>query len=432
MTSDFLLNQQFIALLIFLLTYLLFLSEMMNKTVAALLGAMLMVAFGVIPYDKVGMFIDIRTLAVALGMMVVINVVKDSGLFEYIGIRTIKLAQGDPIKILILISLLSVPITAFFDNVTASLILGSLIVTVCRILEIDFVPYLIAVAIIINIGSILTPVASFPNMMVTTNAGFGFLQFTLYILPLGIALILVTLFFFRHWIGKDIQRKVKKSDIQELEHLDEKKAIKDIVLFRRSLVILGLMILAFLVGERFHIGIEVVALSGAIVMLVLSGAEPERILSEVHWSTLAFLTGIFIVVGGVNRVGLLAKFSLMLSQIGKAELSAVMVMLGSSLAATSFLNSIPVAAVFIPVVQGIAAKISVPPDALFYALVVGVGLGGNITPISSSSTIITCSIAEKEGRKITFLDYFRSCFVLTLVHLAISALYFAIRVSVLG
>lgn len=431
MTADMLMSQELIALLIFILTYLLFLSGMMNKTVAALLGAMLMVMFGVLSYNEIGMYLDIKTLTVALGMMVVVNVVNRSGLFEYLSIKTIKLTRGDPLKILIMLSLLALPITAFFDNITTALILGSLIITVCKILNLDFVPYLISISIIVNIGSILTPVASLPNMMITTNAGFGFLPFMLYILPLGIIFLVTTLLFFRYQIGKSLKKRIRKTSREELESLNENKAIKDKVLFKRSLVILSFIILAFLIHDRLHVGVEAIALTGAIVMLVLSSADPETILSEVHWSTLAFLVGIFIVVGGVNKVGLLDRFSLMLAQIGKAELSAVMVILGSSAATTTVLNSIPVTAVFIPIVQELAAKISVNPSSLFYALVVAVGLGGNITPIGSASTIITTGIAEKHGRTISFSHYFKIGFVLTLVHLAVSALYFVIRISIL-
>lgn len=429
--AGFLLTLEAIAGLIFALTYLLFLAEMRSKTVAALLGAMLMVGFGVLGYTDIGGLIDYKTLAVALGMMIVVAVMAKSGLFEYLSIRAIKLSRGDPVRILIIMALLALPLTAIFDNITSSLVLGSIVITACTILGLDFVPYLIAIAIVINIGGLLTPVSDLPNMMITTAAGFGFLSFVWYILPLCIVLVGVTLLYFAVSLRKQLHARVRKTSVAELEALDENAAIHDPRLFRNSLIVLGLIILAFITHESLGIGVDVIALAGAIIMLVLSGADAEEVFKEVHWSTLAFLIGLFIVVGGVDKVGLLARFSSFVGTFARSELSAALVVLFSSTGMSSIINSIPVTAVFIPIVKQLSALISVNPTNIFYALVVAAGLGGNITPIGSSSTIIAAGFAEKHGRSIGFFDFFKIGFVLTLVHLAISALYFFIRIQLM-
>lgn len=429
--AGFLLTLEAIAGLIFVLTYLLFLTGMRSKTVAALLGAMLMVGFGVLGYTDIGSLIDYKTLAVALGMMIVVAVMAKSGLFEYLSIKAIKLSRGDPLKILVIMALLALPLTAIFDNITSSLVLGSIVITACTILGLDFAPFLIAIAIVINIGGLLTPVSDLPNMMITTAAGFGFLSFIWYILPLAIVLVGVTLLYFALSLRKQLHARVRKTSVADLESLDENAVIHDRRLFRNSLIMLVLIILAFITHESLGIGVEVIALAGAIIMLVLSGADAEEVFREVHWSTLAFLIGLFIVVGGVDRVGLLARFSSFVGTFARSELSAALVVLFSSTGMSTFLNSIPVTAVFIPIVKQLSTLISVNPSNIFYALVVAAGLGGNITPIGSASSIIACGLAEKHGRSISFFDYFKIGFTLTLVHLAISALYFFIRIRVM-
>lgn len=428
--AGFLLTPEAIAGLIFVLTYLLFLTGMRSKTVAALLGAMLMVGFGVLGYTDIGGLIDYKTLAVALGMMIVVAVMAKSGLFEYLSIKAIKLSRGDPLKILVIMALLALPLTAIFDNITSSLVLGSIVITASTILGLDFAPFLIAIAIVINIGGLLTPVSDLPNMMITTAAGFGFLSFIWYILPLAIVLVGVTLLYFAVSLRKQLHARVRKTSVADLESLDENAVIHDRRLFRNSLIMLVLIILAFITHESLGIGVEVIALAGAIIMLVLSGADAEEIFREVHWSTLAFLIGLFIVVGGVDRVGLLGRFSSFVGTFARSELSAALVVLFSSTGMSTIINSIPVTAVFIPIVKQLSALISVNPSNIFYALAVAAGLGGNITPIGSASSIIVCGLAEKHGRSISFFDYFKIGFTLTLVHLAISALYFIIRIRV--
>ncbi len=404
---------------------------MLNRTVAALLGALLMIGFGVLSYSDIGSVIDYKVLTLALGMMIVVNVVNQSGFFEYVSIKAIKFTKGDPIKILVILSLLALIFTAFLDNITTALILGSFIITACTILGLDFVPYLIAISIVINIGGILTPIASLPNMMVSSAAGFGFMSFTWYLLPLCIVLIVVTLTYLILRFRKDFAKRVRLTSKAELDSLEEGAVIKDKKLFVNSIVMLGAVILAFLFHEHFGWSLEVIALAGAIIMLLLSGASPEKVFTEVHWSTLAFLFGIFIIVGAVEKVGLLAMFSAKLASFIHVELGATLTMLVASTTATAFVNNIPVTAVFIPVARDLASSLAIDPTNLFYALVVAAGLGGNLTPIGSPSSIIASGLAERHGGSVSFVDFLEVGFFLTLIHLAIAVVYFVIRAGVL-
>lgn len=415
-----------IALAIFVLTYLFFMSGMMHKTVAALIGALLMVVYGILEYPQIGHFIDYKTLTVAVGMMITINVVNKSGLFEYISIKAAKLTKGNPVKLMVAIVLLSVVVSTFFSNITSTIVLGTLIVSLCTLLDLDFIPYLLIIGFSVDIGGILTPVSSLPNIMVSTAAGLSFVDFGKNTFLLGVLLILSSILYFRVVFSKDLHKRTTKQERKDFLLLDEKHAIKDRKLFRNSIIILGLIVFFFLIQDITHIGNEAVAMAGAILMLLLSGADPEEMLSEVQWSTIAFFVGLFIVIGGVGHVGLLEKVSQFIAHHLSSQASAVFGILVVSTVASSLIDNIPFTALFIPIVKNLSTLLSITSSTLFYPLLVGAALGGNITPFGSPADVIAMGIAEKNNRKITFGQYVKIGGMLTLIHLLISAVYFYI------
>ncbi|MBD3204678.1 hypothetical protein GF327_10385 [Candidatus Woesearchaeota archaeon] len=411
------------ALIIFALTYLLFISEMVNKTVAALLGAMLMVVYGIIDYDIVGTVIDYKTLTVAVGMMIIVNVVKKSGLFEYIAIKAAKMTKGDPFRLMIIIVILSVFISTFFSNITATIVLGTLIVSLCRRLDLEFVPYLFVISLSVNVGGILTPVSSLPNIMISTAAGFSFTDFFRNILVLGILLIFSTIVYFKFIFRKQFNKEITEEEKAKLLNFDETREIKDKKLFTRSIIILILILVFFLIQDFTGIGNEAIAITGAIVMLLLSSADPEEIFSQVQWSTIAFFVGLFIVIGGVEHVGLLETAAHIITRFISGKNSAIFTILGTSTIASSIVDNIPVTAILIPILKNMQGLMDLS-NSLFFPLVVGAGLGGNLTPIGSPSNVIAMGIAKKNNRKIKFMDFVKVGFGLTIIQLVISGVYF--------
>ncbi len=416
----------FLALIIFVLTYLLFMAGMVHKTVAALLGAMLMVVYGVLEYDTIGTYIDYKTLTVAVGMMITIAVVNKSGLFEYISIKAAKLTNGDPVKLMVMIVILSVVVSTFFSNITSTIVLGTLVVSLCALLELDFIPYLFAITLSVNIGGILTPVSSLPNMMISTAADLSFIDFGKNLLVLGIILIIVAIIYFRIIFRKEFGKRTTKLDRGYLQTLDENKEIKDKPLFIKSCIILFLIVVFFLIQDYTGVGNEGVAISGAILMLVLSGADPEEMLSEVQWSTIAFFVGLFIVVGGVEHVGLLEKVAHFMAERISGEISAVLSVLGGSAIASSIVDNIPVTAILIPIIKNLNSLLGIAGNTLYWPLVIGTAIGGNITPIASPANVLALGIAEKNRRKISWGQFIKIGGTLAIIHFIISAVYFYI------
>ncbi len=420
-------NIETIALVIFLLTYALIISEMVHKTVASLIGALLMVVYGVVDYNEIGSFIDYKTLTVAVGMMITVNVVKKSGLFEYIAIKTVKLTKGNPFNLMVAVVFLSTIVSTFFSNITTTLILGSLIVSVCSLLDLDFIPYLIITSFTVNIAGILTPVSSLPNMMVSTAAGLSFKDFASNLFMLVMLLLLSSIIFYKMLFKKELSKKITKEKEKNLLSLNEKKEIKSKKLFFRSILILSLIVVFFLIQEKTGIGNEAVAITGAILMLMLSSADPEEMISEVQWSTIAFFVGLFIVIGGVEKVGLLEKATIAISKIITGKFSAISTILIGSMSASSIVDNIPITAILLPIIKGLSHALNFAGKSLYYPLIVGAALGGNITPIGSPSNVLAIGIAEKNKKKIDFGKFVKIGGSLTIIHIIISLAYFYIK-----
>lgn len=415
-----------IALLIFSLTYLLFMTKMVHKAVAALLGAMLMVAYGIVPYEEVGQVIDFKTLTVVVGMMITLNVIKGSGLFEYLAIKAAKITKGEPVQLMVMFVVLAVILPAFFSNVISILILGSLLYTICKKLHLDFKSYLLMVTLAVNIGGLLTPISSLPNIMISSVTGLGFSDFFKVMFPLGVILTIVSIIFFRFVFKKAFSEKISKSERGALMNLDENEEIKDHKLFIRSVIILIGIIVMFLAQDITGIGNEAVAIGGAIIMLLLSSKDPEQMISEVQWSTIAFFIGLFVVVGGVEHVGLLETASSFIAEYVHEPITAVLTIISSASFVSSVVDNIPVTAILLPIVKNLNVFLHLSSPALYFAIVTGAALGGNITPVGSPSGVIAMGIAEKYKKKIKFGEFMMIGGTLSIIHIVIAAIYFSI------
>lgn len=418
-----------LALLIFVLTYLLILSEMVDLTVAALIGALLMVFYNVLKPEHIIQSIDFGTLATALGMMIIVNIAKDSGFFDYFSIKTLKLVKGDASKLLVVLPSLCILLSLFFNNITAMLIVGSLTITLCRSLKMDFRPLLIAESLAANIGALLTPISSLENMMISSVANLNFLDFVFNVFPIGLVYYITSLLFFRIFLEPQVRHV--KIDLEHLKGLDAEKAIKDRTLFRKSSIVLALILVAFVFQNFFKTGSSAIAIVGAIFMLVLSGADPEKTLREVQWSTLFYFAAIFVVVGGVNEVGLLETFAGFISKLANNEMYSVLLMLFISATSSSVIDNIPITAALIPVIKKTSEILSVDKTPFWYALIAGGVLGGNFTPFGSPSSIVVLKMAEKEKKPISLFEFIKYGVILTSVHLALSFIYFILRMKFL-
>ena len=418
-----------IALAIFALTYLLITSEMVHKTVAALIGALLMIVYGIVQYSSIGSLIDFKTLTVVLGIFIIVNVVEKSGLFEYLAVKSLKLARGEQTRLLIALAILGFCISVVFTEIPTAIILGSLMIKICKKINISPIPYLILIAMVVDIGGLLTPISSLQNIMISSFAGIKFIEFTLFMLPLWLTLLVCSIIFFLIVFKKELNQKITNEELDKLMSLDENQEVRNWKLFNRSWVILTLIVVFFFLQDITGIGNEAVAMSGAILMLLLSSVNPDEVFAKVEWSILAFFIGIFIVIGGIEKVGLLDKFAAWISGYMHGAMSGTIITIGVSSIISSILDNIPVIALLIPIAKNLTSMFAIEHNLLYYAIAVGTNVGGNITPIGSPSNIIILGLAEKENRSISFGTFIRIGTMYTLMNIVVSLLYFFIRIS---
>ncbi|MEM2131173.1 MAG: SLC13 family permease [Candidatus Woesearchaeota archaeon] len=424
-------NLEYITLAIFALTYLLIISEMIHETIAALIGALLMIFYGVVDQSSIGSLIDFKTLAIVLGIFIIVNVVDKSGLFEFIALKVLKFTNGNPFKLLYATAFLGFFISFIFTEIPTCIILGTIILKITKKLKISPIPYLIVISLVVDIGGLLTPISSIQNIMISTAANIRFSEFTLFMFPLWILIFIFSLFFFRFYFFKDlIDYKITKEELNSLISIDEKQEIKDWKLFKRSAFLLTIIVIFLFLQDITGIGIETVALTGAILMLLLSSANPDEIFSKVEWSILAFFIGIFIVIGGVEKSGILEKFTLFISNYMNSKLSAISILMLITSFVSSIMNNIPLVALLIPIAKNLTSLLNIQSNILFFGISVATSIGGNITPIGSPSNVIIIGMAQKEKHPISFNHFIKIGFLYTLMTMVISFLYFFLRVYI--
>lgn len=409
------------AIIIFILVMLCIVTEKINRTLAAMAGAMAMVFFGIIDAEAIPSYIDFNTIGVLIGMMLVVSTVKRSGLFEFIAIYTAKLVKGNAGKILIGFAIITAVLSAILDNVTTVLLIGPMTLVITQILQINPVPFLITEIIASNIGGTSTLIGDPPNIMIGSAAGLGFSDFVVNLLPIIVVILAVTLA-----ILYFIYRKVlivapdKQADIMTL---DPKKSINDYPLLYKSVGIILLILLGFIFHERIGISSSVVALTGATLILIISHEDPEEIFSSVEWLTIAFFSALFVIVGGLEEVGIIeALASYLIDATAGQPVLMVIVILWLSAIVSSFLDNIPFVATLIPLIIAMG-KSGINISPLWWAVSLGACLGGNGTLIGASANIVLANIGARNGHKISFGYYFKFGFPLMLLSVALSMGY---------
>jgi len=411
-----------IALLIFLLTFLLVITELLHQTLAALIGAFLMVMYEFVAYSEIGRLVNFNALGLIFGMMIVVEVVKESGIFQFLGIKAIKLAKGNPKSLFIIMCILTAVLSAFLSNQISILIIAALTFTVCRSLEINPIPFVIAECISANIGGITLLTSSSPTIIAGQAAGLSFLDFIMFSLPFTVILLGSTIFLFLFLFREEF-RDNKSRDIGDM---DEWSVVKDRSFFYKSLMILIFTIFFFLISDSLGVTPDFVAISSAILILLLSGADPDKTLKEIQWGTIFFFVGLFVVVGGLEKSGFLNLMADRLIEFigGDQILSIPFVVLVTSVS-SSFVNNIPITITLIPIVRRLVETLNM--GIIWWCLIFGAGLGGNLTPLGSPSNVIAMNIAKKEGNPISYSEFMRIGFVVSLVHIFLSIAYLLFR-----
>ena len=411
-----------IAVAVFLFTYALIIDERIHRAVAAMFGAAIVVFIGVVPWEGLLEHVDFGTIFLLLGMMIIVNTARGSGLFEYIAIRTAKLANGSPIRILILFALVTAVVSAFLDNVTTVLLLTPMLLYVARVMKLNPVPFLVTEIFASNIGGAATLIGDPPNIMIASSAGLTFNEFLIHLGPIMAVdmVILLLMMYVIYGRSMKVSPGEREEMVRTLDSLDERAAITDRVLFRQSVIVIAFVVLLFFIhdriGEILHVvlpfvdpamGLEPaeVALIGAAILLFWSRQSPEEIFEKIEWPALFFFGGLFVIVGALVETGVIASIAaVMVENVGSTG-EAMFIVTWFAAIASAIVDNIPLTAAMIPLIHDLGATMDVYP--LWWSLALGACLGGNGTAIGASANVVVIGIAEREGIGITFIDFLK-------------------------
>lgn len=417
--------EQIISVVVFLLVMIAIISERVHRSVAAMAGAILLLLTHVLTIESAVTYVDMNTIGVLVGMMLFVSVVKNSGLFEYIAVKSAKLTQGQPMAILTVFMIITAVLSAFLDNVTTVLLIGPMTIAITQILEVNPVPYLLTQIMASNIGGTATLIGDPPNIMIGSSAGLSFLDFIQNTAPVvAIILLLLAILFYLLYRGS---LSVAPENMKKVVGLDENLAIKSKPLLIKSVIMIVLVVLGFIFHSQLGIESATVALSAAAIMLLIGGQDAEEIILGVEWSTILFFVGLFVVVGGMNETGVIAALAnWMLTFVGDNEVFAIILILWGSAIISAFLDNIPFVATLIPMLLTMeSGGMDVMP--LWWALSLGACLGGNGSLIGASANVVLAGVSAKNGYPITFMNYLKTGFPIMILTIVISTVYLLIR-----
>jgi len=419
---------QIITIVIFIISYILIFSGRLDRSAAALLGLFMMVSvgyiFGFLKFEELLVHVDWDVVILLFGMMTYVGLMAKTGFFKYIGIKAIKLSKGNPWLIFLYLSLITTFVSMIIDNVTTILLVIPITVEIANMLEINPVPIMLGEAILSNVGGVGTMIGDPPNIMISFASNYNFNDFIFHLFPpVLIALIVSAL------LGKVVYRKwikIKAKHVEELVKIEASRHIRNKKKMRYYLYILFGMIILFATEPYTGISSAFIALAGGVTALVVSAEEPKEAFKAVEWPTLVFFIALFALVGGLQETGVLKELASGIASISSNVLITSIIILWVAGLSSSFVDNIPITAAFIPIVSSLALDYN--SGLLWWALAMGVGMGGNITPIGSSAGVITLSLSKKYGHEITTREWLKFGTITGIASMAICTLFLLIMV----
>jgi len=419
-----------IGVTIFFCAYILIISDKVHRTIAAILGGMLMIILGIVPQEKAFYYIDWNVIFLLIGMMILVGAIQKTGLLQYIAIKSAKIARGNPYATMGLLILTTALFSAFLDNVTTVVLIAPVSILIAVELGISPIPFLISEALASNVGGTATLVGDPPNIMIGSAADLSFVDFIKNMTPPVILMVLLLPLIMKWIMGKRmVVSYERKARIMEF---DTSKIIENPVLLKKSLIVFSLVIIGFFLHTIINVDVSVVAMFGAFLLLLILKEQKEMLrglLSQVEWSSLFFFIGFFIMVGGLIELGVINALSYKLFSVFGENISLTsLFILWSSGIASSIIDNIPFVATMIPVIKVLGSQWGAQAILpVWWALALGACLGGNITLIGAAANVVVADIAEKNGYSISFWEFTRYGALITFINLSISSFYLWLR-----
>jgi len=418
---------------VFIGTYVLILSDRFHKPSAAVLGATLMVGTGILTESDLASAINWQALGVLLGMFIIAASLREAGFFEWVGLHLARSVDAHPIRMYVLLPLMTAGLASLLDIVTVALFIVPLTVEVFEGLEIDPVPFVIAEVLAANIGGIATMVGDPTNVIIGSSLGLSFNQFLQNTAPIALAAIAVNgvLLYLknRNFLHKDAMRRHRQKPVPDLRSPSD--AVKDRGLLRVSLVSLILAVGFLIVHTFLGVSAALATLLPAFLILVYESSrsnEVQHVLSRIDWQIFFFFGGLFILVAALGKTGVLSMLGSEMIQVsgGNVALSVTLVLWVTALI-SQIVDNVPLATVFIPVIAAMANTSGVPIAPLAWALAVGTGIGGMATPLGTASNLVALNILNKPKQRLSFARFAKRSIPLTIIDLAIANLILLLR-----
>jgi Na+/H+ antiporter NhaD/arsenite permease-like protein len=421
-------HQTILAIGIFLIVYGFIIAEKIHRTILAMIGGILMVVLGIVDQETAIHHIDFNTLGLLIGMMIIVNITAETGLFTYIAIWAAKKAKGHPVRILISLTLITALSSAFLDNVTTVLLMVPVTFSITRQLRVNPFPFLFAQILASNIGGTATMIGDPPNIMIGSAVKeLTFMAFIENLAPVIIIIMLIIIPILILMFRKHL--KTTPELRQSMMNIDEKSVITNRNLLIKCLTVLGLTIIGFFVHQLVHLESATVALTGAFLLLLLTGEHfLEAAFAKIEWTTIFFFIGLFVLVGGLIETGVISALAEQAIALTGGHLASTsMLVLWLSAIASAFVDNIPFVATMIPLIQDMGTMGITNLEPIWWSLALGACLGGNGTLIGASANLIVAGMSAKEGQPIKFLKFLKYGFPLMILSIMISTVYIYLR-----
>ncbi|HEU0238864.1 MAG TPA: ArsB/NhaD family transporter [Micromonosporaceae bacterium] len=427
----------FVAVAIFSIAFVLIATEKIHRVAVVLTAAALMALLGLVPGKDVFFSehagIDWNVIFLLLGMMIIVGVIKQTGVFDFLGIWAAQRSRGRPYRLLVYLMIITAVASPFLDNVTTIMLVAPVTISVCRQLDIPAAPYLIAEVLAANIGGAATLVGDPPNIIIGSRAGLSFNDFIVHMTPIVTVLFVLFVVMARFMFRRSFTYHPDRVDA--VMRLNARAAITDWSLLIHCLAVLTLVTVAFSLHSVLHLEPSIVALLGAGLLILVTRAPAAVYLKEVEWPTLVFFMGLFVMVGGLIETGVIHHLGLAATNaVGDNHfLAASSLLLGSGVFG-AFFDNIPYTTAMAPIVEDVVAQASDPQagQALWWAFALGADLGGNGTAIAASANVVVLGIAASSGQPITFWQFTKYGVVTTVVTLLVAWAYVWLRYFAFG
>ncbi len=422
----------FLAIGIFAVAFSFIATEKADKVKVVLIASGSMALLGIVPGSEVFFSehegIDWNVIFLLFGMMVIVGVIKQTGVFDYLGIWAAKRSRGKPYRLMVLLMAITAIASPFLDNVTTIMLVAPVTIVVCNRLRIPAQPYLIAEILASNIGGAATLIGDPPNIIIGSRAGLSFNDFLVHMAPITVVVFAFFVLFTRVLFRKSF--RYNPEHVESVMALQEKRAITDTRLLARCLVVLAVVVLGFGLHAVLHVEPAIVALLGAGAMVMVSKMDVGEVLREVEWPTLVFFMGLFVMVSGLLHTGVIGAIGeWSIEAVGDDYFMAATALLFGSGVLGAFFDNIPYVATMAPVVEGLVAQAPDPAtgEALWWAFALGADFGGNGTAVAASANVVAIGIAARAGHRISFWQFTKYGAVVTALSILIAWGYVWLR-----